>query len=67
VIKQSSLSEVLKEKWFGTKYKRFSRPDNPEAIFENQREWSSLKDRMKQPRKNPYIPEKLECLTPASK
>lgn len=64
-VKQSSLSEVIKEKWFGTKYKKFEKPKNLEETVSAE-EWARIKAMMHQPRKNPYIPEKTICLTQES-
>ena len=44
-IKQPSLSDVIKEKWFGTKYKKAEKPKELEGIFDTE-EWERLKAMM---------------------
>ena len=62
-LNKQAISGTLKEKWFGTQYKKVRKFSLADAFKGEEKTRDELYKLLVQPRKNPYIPEKQLVLT----
>ena len=66
LVKTEPVSEMLKEKWFNTKYRIYTKPHNPQSAFESREEWNKITSALAEPKKNEFIPEDISTITNAN-